>query len=102
MNINNNNHTNKKDIVDGYKGIMELDLTNVPEEFKKQLLEQHTKDINDYKGEQSKLKPHLRYENTVERIRKLHAMDEKQQQKRIEIQTNKQTLCNEMYNSRIR
>ena len=89
-----------KDIVDGYKGIMDLDLTNIEEGLKKQLAEQHTKDIDTYKGEQAKLKPHLRYENTVERIKLTHIKEEIQQQKRSNIQREEQIKRNELYNSR--
>lgn len=101
ININIHNKLNKKDIVDGYKGIMELDLTNVPEKLKKQLAQQHMKDIDNYKGEQAKLKSHLRYENTVERIRKLHAINTEQLNKRSELQRNNQYVQNKRYNSRI-
>ena len=68
---------NKKEIVDGYKGIMELDLTDIPENFKKIIVEQHEKDIDNYKAEQYKLKPNLRYENTVERIQKREEYEKK-------------------------
>ena len=73
-----NKNTNKKitnftvDIVKGYKGIMDLDLTLVPNELKKQLIDYHYKDIANYKIEQSLLEPRLRYENTIERIQLSH------------------------------
>ena len=73
-----NKNTNKKntdftvDIVKGYKGIMDLDLTLVPTELKKQMIDQHYKDIDIYNIEQSLLEPRLRYENTVERIEMTH------------------------------
>ena len=73
-----NKNTNKKitdftvDIVKGYNGIMDLDLTHVPTELKKQMIDQHYKDIDTYKIEQSLLEPRLRYENTVERIEMTH------------------------------
>jgi|TARA_B110000967_G_scaffold150104_1_gene153909 hypothetical protein len=89
-----------KDIVDGYKGIMDLDLTNIEEGLKKQLAEQHTKDIDNYKMEQAKLSPRLRYENTIERIRKLHQYDNEKQKKRTEIQREERGKHNELYNSR--
>ena len=60
------------DIVKGYNGIMDLDLTRVPTELKKQMIDQHYKDIDNYKIEQSLLEPRLRYENTVERIQLSH------------------------------
>lgn len=69
------------DIVDGYKGIMDLDLTDVREEFKKDLTIQHQKDIDEYKSQQSRLEPRLRYENTIGRIRIIHSIDEKCQKK---------------------
>ena len=44
---------------------MDLDLTNINKQFHKNMIEQHKKDIITYKIEQSKLKPELRYENTI-------------------------------------
>ena len=52
-------------IIKGYKGIMDLDLTDVESHKHKSMIEQHNKDIIDYKTEQLKLKPSLRYENNV-------------------------------------
>jgi len=98
--MNKPNNVRVKDIVEGYKGIMDLDLTHVQEELKKQMVDQHMKDIDDYKAEQAKLSPRLRYENTIERIRKLHQIDEEKQKKRAEIQTETQIKRNELYNSR--
>ena len=90
-----------KDTVDGYLGIMELDLTNVPENLRKQTAEQHTKDIDDYKIEQLKLKPHLRYENTVVRIEKMHQYAHMQQKKQTEQKLQEQIARNERYNKRV-
>lgn len=59
-------------IIPGYKGIMDLDLTNVDPQLHKIMIDQHYKDIDTYKIEQSKLKPSQRYENTIERIHKMH------------------------------
>lgn len=52
-------------IIKGYKGIMDLDLTDVESTKHKSMIVQHYKDIENYKKEQSLLKPKLRYENTV-------------------------------------
>ena len=57
-------------IIAGYKGIMNLDLTDVNKSLHKSLIEQHFKDIDLYKIEQANRKPHLRYENTIEKIKK--------------------------------
>ena len=54
-----------KNIIKGYKGIMDLDLTYVDSKFHKSLIEQHYKDIELYKIEQSKLKDELKYDNGV-------------------------------------
>lgn len=97
--MNKPNNVRVKDIVEGYKGIMDLDLTHVQEGLKKQMADQHMKDIDDYKTEQSKLSPRLRYENTIERIRKLHHYENEKQKKRAEIQTETQIKRNELYNS---
>ena len=52
-------------IIKGYNGIMDLDLTNIDPKLHKIMVVQHYKDIEDYKLEQSKLKPEQRYENTI-------------------------------------
>ena len=67
---------NKKNIIDGYKGIMPLDLTNVDEKLHSILIKQHYKDIHLYKIEQAKLPKKLQYENTVMRAEKIHKMEE--------------------------
>jgi hypothetical protein len=56
-----------KQIIKGYKGIMDLDLTYVDSKYHKNLIEQHIKDIDLYKIEQAKLPPEQRYENTIEK-----------------------------------
>ena len=56
-----------KYIIKGYKGIMDLDLTKVDSKYHKILIEQHNKDIDQYKIEQAKLPPEKRYENTIEK-----------------------------------
>lgn len=55
----------KSKIVKGYKGIMDLDLTNVNSILHKELIQQHYKDIELYKKEQDKLKDELKYDNCV-------------------------------------
>ena len=52
-------------IIEGYKGVMDLDLTKVESKLHKTMVIQHYKDIEDYKAEQSKLKPEKRYDNTI-------------------------------------
>ena len=69
-------HMSKDNIIPGYKGIMDLDLNLVDPKFRKLAAAQHMKDINNYKGEQYQLKPHLRYENTVARIEKLQKLEQ--------------------------
>lgn len=59
-------------IIPGYKGIIDLDLTNVEPKLHEIMIEQHQEDIKLYKIEQSKLKPSLTYENTIERVNRLH------------------------------
>jgi len=73
---------NKKNIIDGYKGVMDLDLSLVPEKFIKIAIDQHLEDIKEYTKYQSQLKPHLRYENTVMRVARIHKMDEDAQKQR--------------------
>jgi hypothetical protein len=101
MNIN----TNKKitnftvDIVKGYKGIMDLDLTLVPNELKKQMIDQHYKDIDIYNIEQSLLEPRLRYENTIERIEMTHKKTQSLILKRLKLQEEKRVQHNKDYNN---
>ena len=68
-------------IVKGYNGIMDLDLTHVPEKLHKELIVQHHRDIMDYKVEQANMPERLRYENTVlvaeKRIEKLRVFEAK-------------------------
>ena len=59
-----------KDIIPGYHGIMDLDVSNMDSRYIKQAIEQHENDIKIYTVEQAKLKPEHRYENTVLRINK--------------------------------
>ena len=89
-----------KDTIDGYLGIMELDLTNIPENLKKETAEQHIKDIDNYKAEQFKLKPHLRYENTIVRIEKMHQYSSIQLKKQGELKLQEQIERNEKCNYR--
>ena len=72
-------------IIPGYKGIMDLDLNLVDPKFHKIATEQHMKDIGNYKAEQYLLKPHLRYENTIEKIKKIHEIDNIANKKRFEL-----------------
>lgn len=55
-------------IIKGYKGIMDLDLNLVDPKFHDIVVNQHYQDIKQYKKEQSKLRPELRYENNVQRV----------------------------------
>jgi hypothetical protein len=54
--------------VDGFKGIMALDLTSVPRVYHDILIKQHKQDIENYKKYQGSLPEELRYENTVGKI----------------------------------
>lgn len=60
----------KKYIINGYHGIMPLDLTNVDPKYHKTLINEHKKDIEEYKLEQEKLPPKLRYENCIGKVHK--------------------------------
>ena len=56
-------------IIKGYKGVMDLDLSLVPKDYIKLVIDQHYKDIEEYKKYQLSLKSEHRYENTIQRIR---------------------------------
>ena len=77
-------------IIKGYKGIMDLDLRNVDKELHETLIQQHYQDIKLYKKEQAERPKHLRYENTILRIEKIHQIDYKPILKRNEEQKQKQ------------
>lgn len=89
---------NKKEIIKGYKGIIDLDLSLVHELYKKEAIKQHYKDIEDYKKYQASLKPEHRYENTIERIR---IQKEKEEKIRIDNlikeQNKRYELINKLY-----
>tara|TARA_B100000700_G_C14216150_1_gene477055 strand:+ start:175 stop:474 length:300 start_codon:yes stop_codon:yes gene_type:complete len=91
----------KKEIIEGYKGVMDLDLSLVSESFKSVAVKQHYKDIEDYKKYQAELKPEHRYENTIERIKKLHQYESDMLQQRnkekIEEQNRHDQLHYEIY-----
>jgi hypothetical protein len=55
-------------IVNGYKGVIDLDLTYVDHIYHELLIKQHKKDIENYKKYQEKLEPEMRYENTIGKI----------------------------------
>lgn len=63
----------EKDIVPGYKGVMDLDLSLVAKENHVVVLKQHDEDIKSYKLYQESLPEHLRYDNTVVRAEKVVA-----------------------------
>lgn len=76
--IKSNRHImshNDPNIEPGYKGIMDLDLTDIPHKFRKQAIDQHHKDIHEYKEEQAKRPERSRYEYTVERSERIHHAD---------------------------
>jgi hypothetical protein len=62
-------------IIKGYQGIMDLDLSFVDEKYKSIVVKQHLQDIYNYKLEQSKMPEKLRYENTTLRALKIIKMD---------------------------
>lgn len=64
-------------IVKGYKGIMDLDLSSIDPKFHKEMIQQHKKDIDEYKIEQHKRPAKLRYENAIINANKILEMDRK-------------------------
>ena len=81
--------------VPGYKGIMELDLTNVDPKLHKEMKKQHEEDIKNYILEQKKLPKRLRYENTIVKAQKIMEMDYMIQKRKQEIFLEKQRLEDE-------
>lgn len=56
--------------MNGYKGIMALNLSSVDPKFHKELIQLHQADIKEYKLDQAKRKPKDRYDNSVGRVLK--------------------------------
>ena len=69
-------------IIEGYQGIMDLDLSLVDKKFWHEVIKQHHQEIEDYKTEQSLLPERLRYENTVVKAFRLIETDRKALEKR--------------------
>ena len=64
-------------IVKGYKGIMDLDLSSIDPIFHKEVIAQHNKDITEYKREQHELPDKLRYENAIMHAHNIIELDRK-------------------------
>lgn len=52
----------KSYIVKGYKGIMDLDLTQVDSRYHEEMIKVHKQDINDYKAYQKTLPEKVQYD----------------------------------------
>ena len=64
-------------IVKGYNGIMDLDLSSIDPKFHKEMIQQHNKDIDEYKRDQRQRPAKLRYENAINHAYKILEMDRK-------------------------
>ena len=62
-------------IMKGYKGIMDLDLSTIDPKFHDEVRKQHLAEIKEYKAYQRSLPPKLRYENTTVRALKIITLD---------------------------
>ncbi len=89
---------NKKNIIPGYHGIMDLDVSNIDPIYMKQAIEQHYNDIKIYTMEQSKLKSEYRYENTVQRVNNTLELVHSQQKKYLDDINKQQYEKNKIYN----
>lgn len=65
----------KPNIIEGYKGVMPLDLSSVDPIYHKIMIAQHKKDIKEYIKYQAELPTQLRYENTTEKALNLIQTD---------------------------
>ena len=54
-------------IIKGYNGVMDLDLTNIPVQFHRELIQLHGQEIEEYKLDQLSRPERTRYENTIKR-----------------------------------
>ena len=75
-----------KYVIDGYFGIMPLDLTNVDEKYHKSMIKEHKKNIEEYKLEQDKLPHNLKYENCIQKVYKQLEKEDYHRKKRIQKQ----------------
>jgi hypothetical protein len=87
-------------IVKGYNGIMDLDLNLIPSKFHKEAIDQHYKDIENYKKEQALLPKKLRYENTIVKAEKVIEIERLALQKRIKEKYDEDTRRIEEYSKR--
>ena len=87
-----------KDIIPGYHGIMDLDVSNMDPRYIKQAIEQHVNDIKIYTAEQAKLKPEHRYENTVMRIDKQREYINMKEKAYLEVIEKESLERNKLYN----
>jgi len=87
-----------QNIIKGYYGIMDLDVTNIDPKFRADAIRQHYEDIKNYKYEQSNLKPALRYENTIGRVKNIHELDAKFEKKRKEKHDIEKIIHSKIYN----
>jgi len=78
----------KELIIPGYKGIMDLDLTNIDSKFHHEMVNLHSQEIEEYKKEQLQRLKHIRYENCVKRILDQFKRDQEIVKKR-ELENNK-------------
>ena len=70
-----------KKIINGYHGIMDLDLSSVDPKFHKEMIRLHSQDIRDYKIEHRLRPSNLRYENTIVRAYKTIRNDKRLNEK---------------------
>lgn len=62
-------------IMKGYKGVMDLDLSAIDPKFHDEMIKQHLAEIKEYKAYQRSLPSRLRYENTTIRALKTLKLD---------------------------
>jgi hypothetical protein len=74
----------KSIIIDGYKGIMPLDLSGVDPTYHAILIDQHAEDIKEYYKYQQSLPAKLKYENSIERAIQLLEKDKEWLEKRAD------------------
>ena len=73
--------SNGKNIIKGYQGIMDLDLSSIDPKFHKEMIDLHSQDIRDYKIEQQERPSKLRYENAIVRAYKTLRNDKRLNEK---------------------
>jgi glutamate mutase epsilon subunit len=89
-------------ILKGYKGVIDLDLSLINKDHLQSAIKQHYKDIEDYKKYQASLPEEHRYENTIERINRQNTYFFNKREKALKDEQNRRyDLYNQIADRRV-